>query len=162
MTDREGTIPLFMADHMLIKLGKYLRILGYDAAWDLACRTHDLIRRANRENRIFLTRNTKLGEEYPVPRRALMIFHEDPVAQFAAVVEKLGLDTRTRLFSRCVLCNVELDPVPDKTAVREKVHPNVYQRYDAFYTCPACGTVFWKGSHVRNTCRKLGLAPPAS
>jgi uncharacterized protein with PIN domain len=27
----------------------------------------------------------------------------------------------------------------------------------SFYTCPQCGTVFWKGSHVRNTCRKLRL-----
>ena len=35
----------FMVDHMLIKLGKYLRILGYDAAWDDGVRTHELILR---------------------------------------------------------------------------------------------------------------------
>ena len=26
--------PRFVVDHMLLKLGKYLRVLGYDAVWD--------------------------------------------------------------------------------------------------------------------------------
>ena len=63
----------FVVDHMLVKLGKYLRILGYDAAWDPAVRTHELIQRANVEGRIFLTRNGRLPEQYPRPDRVMTI-----------------------------------------------------------------------------------------
>lgn len=150
--------PDFIVDHMLIKLGKYLRIAGCDAAWDRSVRTHELIDRANAEGRIFLTRNTRLPDQYPPVKRLLLIRAEEPVGQLGEVVQATGLDLRRRLFSRCVRCNVALDIVPDKKQIEERVHPNVYGRYDRFYTCPSCGTVFWKGSHVHNTCTKLGIA----
>jgi uncharacterized protein with PIN domain len=153
--------PTFMVDHMLIKLGKYLRILGYDAAWDEALRTHELIARANAEERTFLTRNTRLPDEYPVPAHWLAVTPTEPDKQLAEVIASSRLDSERYLFSRCVRCNVELADVKDKSEIREKVHANVYERYDRFYTCPACGTVFWKGTHVRNTCAKLGIPVPA-
>jgi uncharacterized protein with PIN domain len=149
--------PRFVIDHMLVKLGKYLRILGYDAVWDLSCRTHELIGRANREGRVFVTRNTRLREQYPPVDRVMVLKETDPVRQLHALIGELALDPTARLFSKCIVCNVALDPVADKPRVRARVHPNVYARYERFYTCPHCGTVFWRGSHVRNTCRKLEL-----
>jgi len=152
--------PGFMVDHMVIKLGKYLRILGYDAVWDLTLRTHELILRANTEERVFLTRNRRLPHQYPVPRHCLVLESPDPVEQLETVVEQFGLDPRRALFSKCIRCNVALEAVEDKRAIEGQVHPNVYARFERFYRCPSCGTVFWKGSHVANTCRKLGLVPP--
>lgn len=146
-----------MVDHMLIKLGKYLRIAGYDAAWDKKLRTHDLINIANSEDRVFLTRNTRLSGQYPVPGRVLLITPTNPADQFSFVATALNLDVRKALFSRCIRCNVALEEAKDVETVRAKVHPNVFARYTRFYTCPSCGTIFWKGSHVRNTCVKLQL-----
>ena len=153
----DKTQPRFVVDHMLIKLGKYLRIVGCDAVWDESTRTHELIDRANAEDRIFLTRNTRLPHQYPPVKRLLTIHSTEPVAQLAQVVEATGLNVCERLFSRCVRCNVGLDVVPDKKHIEVRVHPNVYRRYETFYTCPSCGTVFWKGTHVHNTRRKLGI-----
>jgi uncharacterized protein len=146
----------FVVDHMLIKLGKYLRILGYDAVWDNGLRTHELILRANAEGRVFLTRNTRL-DQYPVPGRSVLLASTDPVEQLRQVAAEFELDLAVGLFSRCIRCNVRLDTVADKSTIEARVHPNVYSRHEAFYTCPNCGTVFWKGSHVANTVRKLGL-----
>jgi len=146
-----------MVDHMLIKLGKYLRILGYDAGWDLALRTHELILRANAEDRVFVTRNTRLAHQYPAPRRALMLAATDPVEQLRQLVAQFDLETGPYAFSKCIRCNQPLETVPGKEEVRARVHPNVFARHEHFFRCPACGTVFWKGSHVRNTGRKLGL-----
>lgn len=151
------TEPLFMVDHMLIKLGKYLRILGLDAAWDSQVRTHELIARANAEKRIFLTRNTHIAEQYPQPGHLFVLQETDPVKQLKVVVVEFRLDPRERLFSKCIRCNVFLEKVSDKEKIRPRVHPNVYARFADFFTCPKCGTVFWKGTHVANTCRKLGL-----
>jgi len=160
--DAENGEVRFSIDHMLIKLGKYLRILGYDATWNLRLQTHALILEANRENRVFLTRNTRLPDEYPRPTRVLLLTHDEPVQQLAEVVDALNLDVQKGLFSRCIRCNVLLQQVEDREKVRPGVHPNVYERYETFYRCPLCGTVFWQGSHVRNTCRKLGLEHPDS
>lgn len=150
----------FMADHMLIKLGKYLRIIGCDAAWDLQVRTHTLITKANAEGRIFLTRNTHIAEQYPHPAGLFVLHEADPVKQFQIVVGNFQLDPQERLFSKCISCNMFLEKVSDKEKIRPLVHPNVYARFDFFFTCPRCGTVFWKGTHVANTCRKLGLTMP--
>ncbi|MDD4870929.1 MAG: Mut7-C RNAse domain-containing protein [Kiritimatiellae bacterium] len=147
----------FMVDHMLIKLGKYLRIIGYDAAWDKNLRTHELIVRANQENRMFLTRNTKLSHQYPAVNRVMILTTTDPVEQLSEVVNQVGLDMRSGLFSKCIKCNVVLDVVADKKEIEGFVHPNVYSRHERFFKCPVCGTVFWHGSHVANTCSKLGI-----
>lgn len=147
----------FMIDHMLIKLGKYLRILGYDAAWNSALRTHELIVLANREDRVFLTRNRRIQDAYPQPKATVLLLSTDPAAQLSQLTADLQLDVWRALFTKCIRCNVKLDTVPDKAAIRDRVHPHVYARHEQFFTCPSCGTVFWRGSHVANTCRKLGL-----
>lgn len=157
---RGPTDVRFEVDHMLVKLGKYLRILGYDAAWNAGLRTHELIAAANREGRVFLTRNTHLADEYPPPREVVVLPQDDPLEQLRALAERMELDLASGLFSKCIRCNVPLTPVADKESVRGKVHDSVLERYDRFFTCPQCGTVFWHGSHVRNTCRKLGIPPP--
>lgn len=153
-----ATVPeRFVLDHMLIKLGKYLRILGYDAVWDRAIRTHALIARANAEQRVFLTRNTHIAEQYPHPQKLLVLRATDPGQQLRTVVQAFQLDPAAGLFTKCIRCNVFLEKVNDKEKIRPKVHPNVFARFADFFTCPQCGTVFWQGSHVANTCRKLGL-----
>ena len=149
--------PVFLADHMAVKLGKYLRIAGFDVIWDTTVRTHELILRANREGRVFLTRNRHLPYAYPQPDRLWLLDSADPVEQLREVATGWGLNVEDRLFTRCIRCNVTLDKVPDKGAIRNRIHPNVYARYEQFYHCPRCGTVFWRGSHVQNTRCKWGL-----
>lgn len=148
-------------DHMLLKLGRYLRCLGLDADWDPQLTTHELIRRANAEGRVFVTRNRHLAHNYPRPLVWIGVASDDPVEQFHEVVRELDLDLTRHLFTRCVRCNEVLEEVADPRDVDASVSPVVLETYRSFFTCPHCGTLFWRGSHVRNTCRKLGL-PDAS
>ncbi|MBM4147895.1 MAG: hypothetical protein FJ224_02460 [Lentisphaerae bacterium] len=155
---RAGPAPRFMVDRMLVRLGKYLRVMGYDAEWDAGAATGELVDRANRENRIFLTRNRRLADQHGIPDSAVLFETGNPVEQVAQLLQKMRLDPGARLFSRCIRCNVALRNIADKTLIRDRVHPAVYLRHSTFYTCPSCGTVFWKGSHVANTLRKLSPA----
>lgn len=150
-------IPKFLVDRMLVRLGKYLRIIGVDAVWHLDLPLPYLIARANAEGRIFVTRNLHLADIRPQPERVCVLTDSEPVAQFQRLVAGFGLDPQALLFSRCIRCNVALDPITAKSSLRERVHPNVFARHEHFFSCPQCGTVFWKGSHVRNSCRKLRL-----
>jgi uncharacterized protein with PIN domain len=152
--------PRFLVDGMALRLGKYLRCAGFDAVWDVAAETRALARRAELEGRILLTRNTRIGEGVPPPPRWLALASEDPCEQFHQVVRELDLDPRARLFTRCIRCNVELVPAAAMD-VESRVPAAVRARYTRFFACPGCATVFWHGSHVANTCRKLGLEPPA-
>ena len=158
-TSGEAAPPRFLADHMLIKLGKYLRIVGLDAALAADLRTHELIARANEQGRVFLTRNTRLADQYPPVDRLLVVREDDPVAQLAVVLAAFGVDPRARLFSRCIRCNVELEELAELGDEVARVPPRVRARHERFWRCPSCATVFWRGTHVQNTCRKLGIRP---
>lgn len=152
--------PRFLVDGMAVKLGKYLRCLGYDAAWDVRARTRALARRAAAEGRVLLTRSTRVGFEVEPPPGWLRLESEDPVLQLRQVVEALGLDVGARLFTRCIRCNLELVRVEDRERVAEHVPSRVFERHQTFFCCRGCGTVFWWGTHVERTCRKLGLPVP--
>lgn len=149
----------FLVDGMVVRLGKYLRCLGFDAEWELGAGTRALVRRARAEERVFLTRNTRLGSEIEPPPRWLALASEDPVEQLGEVARALELALEERLFTRCIRCNVELVAArPEEVA--ERVLAAVRARHRQFFRCPRCGTVFWRGSHVENTCKKLGIEPP--
>lgn len=152
--------PRFAMDRMVERVGKYLRIIGCDAVWDPGLRPHDLIALSNRDGRVFVTRNRRIPAEYPRPERLHTLAAADPVGQFRELVAAFSLDTRARLFAKCIRCNLFLEEVADRSAVASEVHPRVLAEQRRFFRCPACGTVFWFGSHVRNTCRKLGLPEP--
>lgn len=143
---------------MLVKLARYLRVLGLDASYDVQASLATRIERADAQGRVFLTRNRRIGYQTPAPRRMVVLESEDPVVQVREVCASLGIDPRSRLFSRCIRCNVELEPAVKGDRIAERVPAGVLARYREFWDCPSCGTVFWRGSHVRNTCRKLGLA----
>jgi uncharacterized protein with PIN domain len=83
----------------------------------------------------------------------------DPVEHLHQVVSAFGLDSAARLFTRCIRCNVELAAASAEEAAA-RVPDCVRERHEQFFTCPRCGTVFWRGTHVANTCHKLGLQPP--
>jgi hypothetical protein len=72
-----------------------------------------------------------------------------PWAQLAEVVERLDLAGLAGPFGLCLECNAPLRDV-DKAAVLEKLPPAVRAGHDRFRTCPACGRVYWEGSHWRH------------
>jgi uncharacterized protein with PIN domain len=158
--DRDGA-PRFLVDGMAVRLGKYLRCLGFDAAWELGAGTRRLALRAAEEGRVLLTRNTRAGEAFRPPPAWIRLVSEDAVEQLRQVVDELGLDVRAGLFTRCIRCNVALEELETAVA-HERVQPGVRERHRRFWTCPRCHTVFWWGTHVANTCRKLGIEPPAA
>ncbi len=61
-------------------------------------------------------------------------------------MEELGLDIKSRLFTRCLMCNSELVPV-DKKAIKDRVPIYTHLTQDRFYECPGCGRVYWPGTH---------------
>jgi len=153
--------PRFEVDAMLVKLARYLRVIGCDATCSPELSLPTRIERADAEERVFVTRSRRIEHQEHAPKRMLVLESEDAVDQLHQVVAASGIDATAKLFTRCIRCNVELAAIAKDASLAARVPPRVLESYARFWTCPSCATVFWKGSHVSNTCRKLRLRDAA-
>ena len=144
----------FVVDRMLGKLAKQLRMLGYDALYYRGEDVYPLIRLGRQEGRVIVTRNTKV-----IPRRPedviLRITEDEPLLQFKELIQKTNIEIdEGKVFSRCLLCNVLLDPIPQKE-VEGKVPDFIFHQYIKFFQCPQCERIYWPGSHPENMQRRI-------
>jgi uncharacterized protein with PIN domain len=138
--------PRFFADSMLARLARWLRTLGYDTVCEDAIADAELVRRAFLEGRRILTRDRKLFDEWRIDG-GLLVRAEHPLEQLAEVVEAFRLSAPERLFTRCRVCNGELEPL-DRERVSGRVHPRVEAHARDFAECSDCRRVYWEGSHT--------------
>ncbi len=133
----------FLVDVMLGRLAKWLRLVGYDAAYSSDADDHRLARWARAEDRILLTRDVELARRRGV--RVMLIESEKVEQQLRQVFRTLEL-TVQEPFSRCAECNVLLEEhSPERASSR--VPPYVFRTQVQFRTCPHCGRVYWRGTH---------------
>jgi len=133
----------FVADAMLGTLAKWLRILGYDTLFDASLNDHQLVRLARAEDRVLLTRDRDLARRRGL--HVLLVAGEQLDDQVRQVLADLGL-VPDHAFSRCPVCNQPLETI-DRDMAQARVPAYVVQTHDSFSCCPACGRVYWRGTH---------------
>lgn len=136
----------FVADAMLGKLAKWLRILGCDTAYDPDLADGELAERAIREGRVVLTRDTLLIQRRAVRDNHFLVRAESCRDQLREVVDRFRIDPSGQPFTRCVRCNELLEGVPRRRAAG-KVPPHVYDTREEFASCPGCGRIYWNATH---------------
>ncbi len=144
----------FIADVMLGSLARWLRILGFDAAYDSQLDDADLVERAVREKRLILTRDRRLVLRRRA-RQHLLIGSDRVDEQLRQVLGELGLTvSRARLFGRCLRCNVELAEISAERA-RRRVPPFVAATQPRYRVCPDCDRIYWRATHVERMLSRL-------
>ena len=136
----------FIADRMLGKLAKLLRLYGYDTLYSNKIGFNDILRLGRQERRIILTRNGLIKKKEGISSY-LFIEDNDPKKQLNQV--KTGFDLEIgdeRAFTRCISCNCELQRIERKD-VEGKVPDYIYETQSDFSLCTACERIFWKGTH---------------
>jgi uncharacterized protein with PIN domain len=141
----------FAVDRMLGRLARMLRLLGYDTYY--ANDMTQLLALGRSGERVILTRG-ETTQRFPRLDKVLSLKSEYPPQQLREVVEQLGLDTRSGLWTRCTLCNAPIERV-EKAGVEALVEAKIFQLYEDFYRCTGCGHVYWHGSHVDRILRNL-------
>lgn len=141
-------VTRFMADAMLGRLARWLRILGYDTAYEKVITDEVLIERVIREDRWLLTRDGYLAQRKVVRGRHTLIESDDLEDQLRQLHQdlKIDLDMNRHREYRCADCNVALISIPPDDA-RPLVPPFVAQQYREFLQCPQCRRAFWPGTH---------------
>ena len=140
----------FIADCMLGKLAKWLKVLGFDVLYMNKAEDDELLQLARREKRLLLTKDHELLEK--AKARGLenyFVQSDDWRVQVGQDVDGLSLREKIRPYSRCLECNAEFKSLPKKKA-KNLVAPFVYERARSFAICPRCGRVFWQGTHFRD------------
>jgi uncharacterized protein with PIN domain len=143
----------FLADRMLGKLAKWLRIVGYDTVYARHLSPVGLMREGRRQGRIILTRDTRIARYKDAP--PFLFIHSDRFReQLKQVVETLKLEPQARLLTRCVECNRLLAGVA-KEKVKEKVPPYVWETQAEFVYCPGCQRIYWGATHKEHVLTEL-------
>lgn len=137
----------FFCDTMLGRLAKWLRLLGYDAAYENEIDDWELVRRAGYEDRMLLTRDREIMKRWQVVRgrvKASLVTADKVDDQLLEVIGRFGL--RPQPEARCPEDNSVLKPLPREEA-RDRVPPYVFQTQEDFRACPVCRRVYWKATH---------------
>ncbi|HEX9757722.1 MAG TPA: Mut7-C RNAse domain-containing protein [Nitrospiria bacterium] len=155
---KEHSPVLFLADAMVGRLGRWLRILGYDVTTfhrdsKQANRSRNrIIEQARSEKRLILTRDTYLLKRNNLPPH-IFIKNDHPEEQFHQVLQDLNMEPSASL-SRCLDCNFSLKQI-SKGAVKKRVPPYVFQTQSDFSQCPRCEKIYWEGTHVKRMIERI-------
>jgi len=139
----------FIADMMLGRLARWLRLYGYDTLYGIED-DNEILRIAEEEGRIILTRDVELYRQAQVRNlRAILITSnsfEEQVKQL--MMERVEFSELFPENARCPKCNGVIRSAK-KEEVKGKVPENVYNSYNEFYICTSCGQIYWPGRQWR-------------
>ncbi len=145
----------FITDGMLGRLSRWLRIIGYDVKYVRNAADEELLRGAEEEGRIMLTRDRSL---YAMAKRrgigAILLEEKDLFGQLTRLVELGAIDVNPSSESRCPLCGSALREV-GRDEVAGRVPAKSLALYEEFWECEGCGKVYWMGSHWRRIGERL-------
>ncbi|HCI29613.1 MAG TPA: Mut7-C RNAse domain-containing protein [Fervidobacterium sp.] len=132
--------PKFVCDGTVVKLGKRLRILGYDVEITYKTDLPNVSEMIVATGRTLITKSITLHKQLG----GIHVKSDRVMEQVEEIISKLGVPGSTR----CSRCNSELVEC-DKDSVKDKVPIYVFQTNDKFKCCTKCGKVYWKGTHIK-------------
>jgi uncharacterized protein len=148
----------FIADIMLGKLARYLRMAGNDVLYFNNISDDDILRIAKDQDRVILTRDSLMLKRKDCKNgiiSSMLIKNDGFLEQLKQVKDELGLNLAP-LLCRCLKCNALLEKV-GKPDIEGEVPPYVFKTQENFLHCASCSKYYWRGTHYENICRTFKL-----
>lgn len=138
----------FIADGMLGKLTRWLRMLGHNVKYSNNLDDPQLITIAKQEKRVLLTRDLELYQQANAKGvQAFYMNGQTEAENLAKLAKKFGISLEIDMAaSRCPKCNTHVKPIA-KEKVAEKVEKTTFSYYNEFWECPKCEQIYWQGAH---------------
>ena len=142
------TVLRFIADGMLGKLARWLRMLGHDVHYYRDSEDKKLLEMAQSEKRVLLTRDLELYQRAKTQgAEAVFVEAGDGAGKLADLANRFGFRLEIDLsVSRCPKCN-EMIRAVSKEVVLHQIPELTATYYDEFWKCLGCGQVYWRGAH---------------
>jgi uncharacterized protein len=137
-----------LADAMLGKHARWLRMIGQDVTYSVGYTDNELLDLAKKENRMLLTRDFELHKQAICKGlEAYYVEGKTEIERLAAFAKRYQISLEVDMDkSHCPICNTKLESA-SKEDLKNKLEPNTYQYYEQFWRCPNCGQVYWQGAH---------------
>ncbi|SNQ60543.1 Mut7-C RNAse domain-containing protein [Candidatus Methanoperedens nitratireducens] len=146
----------FIADRMLERLARWLRLFGYDTAGIMKQENEDdtLLELAQSEGRILISRDEALiRRAIKKGIKAYQVSSLEIIEQLREIQKEFNIKFEP-LMNRCSLCNSPIRKVEpfEMELVRSKdyVYPARLESGTEFWICDKCGQVYWQGKHWEN------------
>ncbi|MBI5633055.1 MAG: Mut7-C RNAse domain-containing protein [Nitrospirae bacterium] len=137
---------MFIADAMLGRLAKWMKIMGCDVAYYRRIEDRELVHLALKDNRMILTRDTLLVRRKRAKGNFFLVEGNSYKDQLKQVAKQFSLNPYENLLTRCIECNIPLTEI-DREKVKELIPEYVYGNQKNFLTCPGCGRIYWPATH---------------
>jgi len=144
--------PTFLVDAMLGNIAKKLRLLGYDSEYFSNINDDELILKAEKENRIIITKDESLSHQVQKKNLPMIqITKNEEMDQLVQIYKNLELAKSeiSGMTARCTICNCQLHSI-EKDLVTDKVPEGVLEQTDHFWICNDCNKIYWEGTHIKN------------
>lgn len=149
----------FLADGMLGKLARWLRMLGHDVIYSVVFNDSELLELAKKEDRVLLTRDLELYKR-AIGKGIDAYYFEGKTEpeRLAQVAKRYGLTLDIDMDkSHCPICNAKLQTA-NKEQLQVELEKNTFTYYDKFWKCPNCGQIYWQGAHWKQITKTLTQA----
>ena len=143
----------FILDVHLGKLARYLRMLGFDAAYERDRDDETIIDLSLEQKRIILTRDIGLLKQSRVTH-GYWVRHHQPLEQLQEVLLSLDLSRQLQPFTRCMDCNGRIQAVA-RSKISTRVDPDIFNRFEVFWRCRDCRKIYWQGSHYHRMLERI-------
>jgi hypothetical protein len=125
----------FLVDLMLLRLARWLRLLGQNVANPETDSDKALLGQAKRENRILVTRDKRLFSSCSAAGVEGILIRSSRICEQVLEMAETGIALRIDP-QRCTLCNSPLKEAEG--------------REGAIWICLNCQRLYWKGGHWKN------------
>lgn len=138
----------FLADGMLGKLTRWLRILGQDVKYSSNLSDEELTSLSKKDRRVLLTRDFELYQRSIASGlNAFYIEIEEHAGRLAELSKNFNIPLKFDFAtSRCPKCNHKLRSTTREKIARQ-IEKNTFNNYEEFWLCPKCGQIYWHGAH---------------
>ena len=150
----------FLADCMLGRLAKWLRVMGFDTHYQPFYK-EGVINNLVHAGRMLLSRHRSVINRYS----SSMLILSDHVKEQLQEIQREGYfrGEWPKWFTRCLICNTPLKNVSIEDALENIPEYVFYQTVKRVRFCPSCTQYFWPGSHkdrMINQLEEWGFKPP--
>jgi len=150
-------VELFLVDEMLLRLGRWMRLLGQDVANPEGATDSELLQRARAEQRTLVTRDRRLADACKSASvNCILVKSSELEGQLAEMADQ-GIALRLDPMM-CTICNSPLESL-EKSLTRESagkgnlLEGSPLERAETeskgrkTWRCTGCGKLYWEGAH---------------
>jgi uncharacterized protein with PIN domain len=148
----------FLADAMLGKIARKLRIFGFDTVYDSNLDDDNILNSSNYTGRIVLTSDNDLFNRCKKKRRdSILTYKETEIENLVTIFKTLNIKFihLPIVPYLCTSCNGKLDKISDKSIIKNKLSEQLLKSHKIFYRCIKCDKIYWAGSHLKRISRLI-------